>query len=65
MCGLEQNPDIPVVSMISRLASHKGFDLVQFILPEMLNMNIQFVLLGTGEHEIEEYFKTIQYRYPC
>ena len=64
MCGLEQNPDIPVVSMISRLASHKGFDLVQFILPEMLNMNIQFVLLGTGEHEIEEYFKTIQYRYP-
>lgn len=64
MCGLEQNPDIPIVSMISRLASHKGFDLVQFILPEMLNMNIQFVLLGTGEREIEEYFKTIQYKYP-
>lgn len=64
MCGLEQNPDIPVVSMITRLAAHKGFDLVNFILPEMLNMNIQFVLLGTGEHEIEEYFKTMQYRYP-
>ena len=64
MCGLEQNPNIPIVSMISRLASHKGFDLVQFILPEMLKMNIQFVLLGTGEHEIEEYFRTIQYKYP-
>lgn len=64
MCGLEQNPEIPVVSMISRLASHKGFDLVKFILPEMLNMGIQFVLLGTGESELEEYFKTIQYRYP-
>ena len=64
MCGLEKNPEIPVVSMISRLASHKGFDLVKFILPEMLNMGIQFVLLGTGEAELEEYFKTIQYRYP-
>jgi starch synthase len=64
MCGLEKNPDIPVISMISRLASHKGFDLVKFILPEMLNMGIQFVLLGTGEAELEDYFKTIQYRYP-
>ena len=64
MCGLEQNSEIPVVSMISRLASHKGFDLVKFILPEMLNLGIQFVLLGTGEPELEEYFKTIQYRYP-
>jgi len=64
MCGLEQNADVPVVSMISRLASHKGFDLVKFILPEMLSFGIQFVLLGTGEHELEEYFKTIQYRYP-
>ncbi|MBE6663039.1 MAG: glycogen synthase GlgA [Ruminococcaceae bacterium] len=64
MCGLEQNPDIPVVSMISRLASHKGFDLVKFILPEMLELGIQFVLLGTGEYELEEYFKSIQARYP-
>ncbi len=64
MCGLEQNPDVPVVSMISRLASHKGFDLVKFILPEMLSLGIQFVLLGTGERELEEYFKTVQYRYP-
>ena len=64
MCGLEQNENIPVVSMISRLASHKGFDLVKFILPEMLDLGIQFVLLGTGEQELEDYFKTVQYRYP-
>jgi starch synthase len=64
MCGFEQDPEIPVVAMISRLASHKGFDLVKFILPEMLNLGIQFVLLGTGETELEEYFKAIQYRYP-
>jgi len=64
MCGFKKDPEIPVVAMISRLASHKGFDLVNFILPEMLNLGIQFVLLGTGEHELEEYFRTMQYRYP-
>ena len=64
MCGLEQNASVPVISMISRLASHKGFDLVKYILPEMLELGFQFVLLGTGEKELEDYFKTIQYRYP-
>jgi starch synthase len=64
MCGLKQDAGVPVVSMISRLASHKGFDLVKFILPEMLELGIQFVLLGTGEREIEEYFKDIQVKYP-
>lgn len=64
MCGLAQRADVPVVSMISRLASHKGFDLVKFILPEILDLGVQFVLLGTGEYELEEYFKNIQYQYP-
>ena len=64
MCGLEQNSRVPVVSMISRLASHKGFDLVKYILPEMLDLGIQFVLLGTGERDLEEYFKAMQCRYP-
>lgn len=64
MCGLEQREDVPVISMISRLASHKGFDLVKYILPEILDLGVQFVLLGTGEYELEEYFKSIQRQYP-
>ena len=64
MCGIEINENIPIVAMISRLASHKGFDLVKFILPEILDLGVQFVLLGTGEYELEEYFRTIQYKYP-
>ena len=64
LAGLPEKADVPVVSMVSRLASHKGFDLVQYILPEMLELGIQFVLLGTGESEIEEYFRNIQARYP-
>jgi starch synthase len=50
--------------MVSRLASHKGFDLVEYILPEILDLGVQFVLLGTGEADIEDYFRDIQNRYP-
>jgi starch synthase len=64
LSGLPENPDVPVVSMVSRLASHKGFDLVEYILPEILDLGVQFVLLGTGEADIEDYFRDIQNRYP-
>ena len=64
LASLPVNADVPVVSMVSRLASHKGFDLVNFILPEILDLGVQFVLLGTGEAEIEDYFKDLQARYP-
>ena len=45
-------------------SGHKGFDLVRHVLEEMLQWNIQFVLLGTGESALEEYFTDLANRYP-
>ena len=64
LANLPEDSSIPIVSMVSRLASHKGFDLVKYIIPEILSFGVQFVLLGTGEKEIEDYFKDLQYKYP-
>lgn len=64
MFGLAESPTTPVVAMISRLASHKGFDLVRCVLEEMLTWDIQFVLLGTGDAELEAYFSDLANRYP-
>lgn len=65
MCGFEVNRDIPVIAMISRLATHKGFDLVCRVIEEMLqNDSAQFVLLGTGEGTLENYFRGLGERYP-
>ncbi|MBQ2252110.1 MAG: glycogen synthase [Clostridia bacterium] len=65
MLGLPTDTDAPVVSMISRLASHKGFDLVKCVIEEALNTSdMQFVLLGTGEEEFEGYFADLASRYP-
>ena len=64
-CGFEVDHDTPVVAMVSRLASHKGFDLVCRVIEEMLTYDrIQFVLLGTGDSVFEQYFKRISEKYP-
>lgn len=47
---------IPVVAMVSRLAGHKGFDLVRESFERMMRIDMLFVLLGVGEPEYEEFF---------
>ena len=62
--GLDINPDVPVIAMVSRMASHKGFDLVLAIFNELMKGKVQFVLLGTGEQAYENFFASAAKRYP-
>ena len=64
MLGLPVNPQTPVISMISRLVSHKGFDLVLNIIEELLQDDVQFIVLGTGDSHYEGFFKDLARRYP-
>ncbi len=61
--GLPENADIPLVVMITRLASQKGIDLVAAIIDELLREDMQFVILGTGEPEYENMFKSLESRH--
>lgn len=62
--GLPVDPNIPMIGMVTRLTPMKGLELVRFILEELLQENIQFVVLGTGDYEYEEMFKYFEYQYP-
>jgi starch synthase len=62
--GLDQNPDIPVVSIVSRLTKQKGLDLVKGVFHEVMQENLQFILLGTGDQEFEQFFKEMAAIYP-
>ena len=65
VCGFVHAPYTPIIAMVSRLAAHKGFDLVKAVLEEIITTeNVRFVLLGTGEPELEDYFRDLAYRYP-
>lgn len=62
--GLEENKEIPIIAMVSRLTDMKGFDIIRHIFEEFINYDVQFVLLGTGEEEIENSFRYFENKYP-
>ena len=63
-CGLEPCPDVPIIACVSRLVSHKGYDLITAAFPRIMEHNVQFVLLGTGDWGIEAFFRNAAQRYP-
>ena len=62
--GLAEDPSTPVLGVVSRLAEQKGFDLIMAAFDEMMALDVQFVLLGTGAEEYERFFSEAQARYP-
>jgi len=57
--------EVPVIGVVSRLTGQKGFDLLPDILPVLLqNLDIRFVVLGSGESSHEQYFQWLRDTYP-
>lgn len=61
--GLTEDADVPMIALIGRLVSHKGVDLVQFVLDELMHEDIQFVILGKGDTDYEHHFVQKMKRY--
>ena len=64
MAGLTPDPEVPIIACISRLVSHKGFDLISQALNDIMALDVQMVVLGTGEARYEETFRRAQGQYP-
>ncbi len=62
--GLEVDPDVPLVAIISRLDRQKGIDMLTQTFDRMMNLGIQFVLLGSGEAHYENFFRWKESQYP-
>jgi len=56
--------DAPMFSMITRLAEQKGLDIVSLIMEELMSLDIQLVILGTGEGRYENLFRHFAHRFP-
>lgn len=61
---LPERPDVPLLAVISRLTPQKGMDLVAEALDAMLNLDAQFVLLGTGDVDLHQAFEEAKARHP-
>lgn len=55
---------IPLIGIISRLVSQKGFDIVADVLDELMLLDAQWMVLGSGEQKYEEMFKKISVKHP-
>ena len=62
--GLTADVDIPMIAIISRLSGQKGLDLVECVLPEIMNTGAQLVVLGMGESRYVDLFSWAQWKYP-
>ncbi len=63
--GLPQNPDVPLLVMVTRLAGHKGLDLLCYCARRLLwEENVQILVLGTGEPQYEEFFRNLANEFP-
>ena len=62
--ALPLNDKIPLFSLIGRLVEQKGIDLLVECLPEMMTMNLQFVLLGSGDKAFEKQLQALADQYP-
>ena len=63
--GLPERDDVPLLSVISRLASHKGLDLVTGCIYDIVqHHDVQLVVLGKGEAHYEQFFTDLQNHFP-
>ncbi|KFI36086.1 glycogen synthase [Peptococcaceae bacterium SCADC1_2_3] len=56
--------DVPILSIISRLVDQKGLDLIAGVIEKLMELEVQLLILGSGERYYEDLFKELKNRFP-
>jgi starch synthase len=62
--GLPSREDWPIVGMVTRMTGQKGVDLLRDALDAVMRLDLQLVMLASGDAVLEKFFKDAQARYP-
>lgn len=62
--GLPVDGEKAMIGIVSRLVDQKGFDIIAEAMGELVNLDIQLVVLGTGEAKYEEMFRQNAWYHP-
>jgi starch synthase len=57
--GLLQDPDATLIAMVARLTAQKGIDLVTAVVPRLLRSNVEIVVLGKGQKDMEDRLRKV------
>jgi starch synthase len=58
--SIDYKKNIPLIGIVSRFAIQKGFDLIQEALPALMELEAQWIILGSGEKEYENAFLALR-----
>jgi len=61
--GMKYNQNVPVFGIISRLYDSKGMDLVQKVFNDLMKLDIQLIVLGTGDKKFHTFFEKMGHKY--
>ena len=65
MCLFRVDGDVFLIGMVSRMTDQKGFDLIAYIMDELLSTErVQFVVAGTGEARYQDMLSYFAGKYP-
>jgi starch synthase len=64
--ALQLPPELerPLLGIVSRFASQKGFDLVEAIAPQLAEMDLTLAVLGSGDARYEQMFRALAEAHP-
>lgn len=62
--GLRTDTDAPILAMVTRLAGHKGIDLLCYIGNRLMEREVQLVIVGTGEKQYEYALSALAQQHP-
>lgn len=62
---LDVDPSMPVIGVVSRFAEQKGLDVLAATIEEIVrSMHVQFVIVGSGDPDLESFYRQLPNRYP-
>jgi starch synthase len=61
---LGDNPNRPIIGIVSRFADQKGFDLIAAVAPDLMQEDVLLAVLGTGDRRYEELFRALTTDFP-
>lgn len=64
ICKLPAKKDVPLFGIVSRLAEQKGFDILAEGIEKICNMDLQLVILGTGDLRYHTLLENMAKKYP-
>ncbi|CAA0824690.1 Starch synthase 1- chloroplastic/amyloplastic [Striga hermonthica] len=58
--GLPVRPNCPLIGFIGRLDFQKGVDIILSAIPDLMHDDVQFVMLGSGEKQYEDWMRHLE-----